>query len=137
MTGLKSHHVHPPTESTQHMKHLFLPVILAGFAVSAGQASAHAFLKTAVPAVGSTVQQPPSQVAIEFTEGVEPKFSTITVQDAAGAEVGIGDVHLQGGNTRLAVGLKPLPAGTYKVIWHATAVDTHKTEGNFTFTIKP
>jgi methionine-rich copper-binding protein CopC len=119
------------------MKHLRLLGALVGFALSAGPASAHAFLKTAVPGVGSTVQQPPNQVAIEFTEGVEPTFSTISVQDAAGAEVGTGEVHLQGGNTHLAIELKRLQAGTYKVIWHATAVDTHKTEGSFTFTVKP
>jgi methionine-rich copper-binding protein CopC len=111
-------------------------VLFAACAVlAAGPACAHAFLKTATPAVGSTVQQPPSQVVIDFTEGVEPKFSTITVQDAAGAEVGTGDAHLQGGNTHLALAVKTLPAGTYKVTWHATAVDTHKTEGSFTFTV--
>ena len=119
------------------MKLSLLSLTIAGFALCTGQASAHAFLKTASPAVGSTVQQPPTQVVIDFTEGIEPKFSTITVEDAAGAAVGAGDVKLQGDDTHLALGLKPLQAGTYKVIWHATAVDTHKTEGNFTFTVKP
>jgi methionine-rich copper-binding protein CopC len=33
------------------------------------------------------------------------------------------------------VALKPLRAGVYKVIWHATAVDTHKTDGSFNFTV--
>ncbi len=118
------------------MKPLRLLAAVAGLAVCAGAASAHAFLKTATPAVGSTVQQPPTQVVIEFTEGVEPNFSTITVQDAAGAEVEAGGVRLVGGNTHLAVGLKPLGVGSYKVVWHATAVDTHKTEGSFTFTVR-
>lgn len=98
-------------------------------------ASAHAFLKAASPAVGSAVAQAPSEVVIDFTEGVEPQFSTITVQDASGATVSAGGVHLAGGDTHLAVPLKPLQPGTYKVIWHATAVDTHKTEGNFSFTV--
>jgi methionine-rich copper-binding protein CopC len=108
----------------------------AGLALSAGQASAHAFLKTATPAVGSTVQQPPAEVVIDFTEGVEPTFSTITVQDASGTSVDAGGVHLQGGDTHLAVPLKPLKPGTYKVTWHATAVDTHKTQGSFSFTVQ-
>ncbi len=119
------------------MKSLVLIAVAAGSVLYAEGASAHAFLKAATPAVGSTVQQPPAQVVIDFTEGVEPNFSTITVQDALGAEVGTGTVHLEGGNTHLALGLKPLQAGTYRVVWHATAVDTHKTEGNFTFTVKP
>ena len=108
-----------------------------GCAICAGHASAHAFLKTAAPAVGSTVQAAPGKVVITFTEGVEPRFSTIAVQDASGARVDAGGVHLDGGNTRLAVGLRPLQPGTYKVIWHATAVDTHKTQGSYNFTVKP
>lgn len=103
----------------------------------AGQASAHAFLQTATPPVGSTVRQAPSQVLINFTEGVEPVFSTITVQNGSGQRVDSGGVHLEGGNTHLAVGLKPLGPGTYKVTWHATSVDTHKTSGTFSFTVSP
>jgi hypothetical protein len=37
----------------------------------------------------------------------------------------------------LSVKLKPLPPGVYAVEWHVTSVDTHKTEGHFTFTVKP
>ena len=109
---------------------------LAGFTLCAGAVSAHAFLETSVPPVGGTVQQPPAEVSIHFTEGVEPLFSTITVQDAAGARVDTGGVHLEGDDTHLAIGLKPLTAGTYKVIWHATATDTHKTQGSFSFTVQ-
>jgi methionine-rich copper-binding protein CopC len=104
--------------------------------LGAGPALAHAFLKSAAPAVGSEVATPPTEVAIDFTEGVEAKFSTIIVQDARGARVDTGAAHLVGGSeTRLAVALKPLTPGAYKVVWHATATDTHKTEGSFTFTV--
>lgn len=109
--------------------------LLAAPIVLVGPALAHAFLKTAAPAVGATVQQAPATVVIDFTEGVEPRFSTITVQDGSGARVDLGDVHLQGGNQHLAVGLKPLPPGLYKVTWTATAVDTHKTQGDYSFTV--
>ena len=34
------------------------------------------------------------------------------------------------------VKLKALPAGTYTVKWHALSVDTHTTEGDFTFQVK-
>ena len=34
------------------------------------------------------------------------------------------------------VKLKPLQAGTYTVKWHALSVDTHTTEGDFTFQVK-
>ena len=43
-------------------------------------ALAHAAqLQTSSPAADATVQTAPSEVAIEFTEGVEPKFSAIEV----------------------------------------------------------
>ncbi len=105
---------------------------------AAGPVSAHAFLKKASPAVGSTVPAAPAELTIEFTEGVEPDFSTIAVVDGGGARLDSGTVHLApGDDTHLAIGLKPLPPGTYKVTWHATATDTHKTEGSFSFTVGP
>jgi copper resistance protein C len=109
--------------------------LVTGLALWAVHASAHAFLTTASPAVGGTVSQPPTQVLINFTEGVEPRFSTITVQNAQGVRVETGKPHLVGGDTHLAVDLKPLPPGTYTVVWHATATDTHKTQGTFQFTV--
>jgi methionine-rich copper-binding protein CopC len=37
----------------------------------------------------------------------------------------------------LSVKLKTLAPGDYSVEWHVTSVDTHKTEGHFTFTVRP
>jgi hypothetical protein len=113
-------------------------LVAACLALPASQAGAHAFIKTATPAVGSTVAQSPPQVVIDFTEGVEPRFSSIAVQDAQGKTVATGAPHLVGGDTHLGLDIaSPLPPGTYTVVWHATATDTHKTEGKFTFTVQP
>ena len=110
--------------------------ILALIALLAGeQARAHAFLRDATPAVGSTVAQAPMELVIDFTEAVEPLFSTIAVTDRAGHRVDIGRPHLHGSPARLAVALRPLAAGTYMVTWHATATDTHTTQGSFNFTV--
>lgn len=112
--------------------HLILPAML----LAAAPAFAHAFLKNSSPPVGSTVPVPPKAVVIDFTEGVEPAFSTITVQNAHGQRVDEGHPHLVNADpTRLAVNLPQLPPGEYTVRWHATAVDTHKTEGSFRFTV--
>ena len=37
--------------------------------------------------------------------------------------------------TELQIGLKSLPPGTYTVSWHVVSVDTHPTEGTFTFEV--
>ena len=106
-------------------------------AFAAGPAFAHAHLRSAVPAVDSTVTTSPTSVAITFSEGVEPKFSTIEVDDPTRKRVDKQDTHTAPDDNKvLSVSVPNLPAGTYKVIWHATAVDTHKTEGTFTFTVK-
>jgi methionine-rich copper-binding protein CopC len=37
----------------------------------------------------------------------------------------------------LRVPVKALAAGRYTVKWHVLSVDTHTTEGNFTFNVEP
>ena len=116
---------------------LLLTAALAAAAIPLGHADAHAMLRNASPGVGSTGPAPKS-VVITFTEAVEPSFSTIWVQDAKGARVDAGPPHtLAGDGRRLEVPLKALTPGIYTVVWHATSVDTHKTEGRFTFTVVP
>ncbi|HUB13577.1 MAG TPA: copper resistance protein CopC [Acetobacteraceae bacterium] len=116
------------------LTHLILPAMLC----AASPAFAHAFLKNASPPVGSDVPVSPPTVTIIFTEGVEPAFSVIEVQNAQGQRVDKADPHLVNGEqTKLAVDLPKLPQGTYKVSWHVTSVDTHKTEGSFQFTVSP
>lgn len=119
----------------------FLAVLLASAVLSlpwSGTASAHAFLRRAVPLVGSTIPAAPATVTLEYTEALEPKFSTIVVQDAKGTRVDKGDVHAAPNDPkRLIVSLPSLPPGTYKVQWRVLSVDTHHTEGNFTFTVQP
>ena len=105
--------------------------------LAASSAFAHAHLKTAYPAANSSVRAP-AEVAIDFTEGLEPRFSAIEVQDKAGARVDSGEAHLAPSDSKhISIGLKPLPPGTYTVIWHTTSVDTHKTKGRYDFTVTP
>src|SRR5208283_4298649 len=99
-------------------------------------ASAHAFLREAVPAVGSTVQTAPQNLILLYTESVEPAFTTVTV--AAGAHFEAARPQPSADDPRqISVPLKPMTAGIYTVTWHATSVDTHKTEGHFSFTVAP
>jgi methionine-rich copper-binding protein CopC len=60
-------------------------------------------------------------------------FSSADVHDASGARVDQRRPQISG--TVMRVGLKPLPAGSYSVHWKVLSVDTHTTEGNFTFRV--
>jgi methionine-rich copper-binding protein CopC len=99
-------------------------------------AFAHAMLERASPPVGSEAASPPHEIALTFTEGVEPLFSSIEVRNAEGTVVTTGKPHLAAGNPRrLAIDLPALRGGKYTVIWHVTSEDTHKTEGSFQFSV--
>jgi len=102
----------------------------------AGAAYAHALLDRASPAVGSEVSSPPSMVTLTYTEPVEPLFSTVRVTNGSGARMDEGKPVAQDDGRVLSVKLKPLLPGSYSVEWHVTSVDTHKTKGHFTFTVK-
>ena len=113
------------------MRKSFLALSLFLMALAPAAARAHAFLDHASPLVGSTVAAAPHEVVMTFTQNLEPAFSTAQVTDSSGASVDQGKAQV-GGNT-MTIGLKALAPGSYKVHWHALSVDTHTTEGAFTF----
>lgn len=96
-------------------------------------AFAHAHLDHASPKVGSTVAAP-KEVVLWFTEAVEPKFSSIEVTNDKGEPVQAGKASRMGA-AALRVPVKPLGPGTYKVNWKVLSVDTHRSQGSFSFTV--
>jgi len=111
---------------------MFVLTITALLAVTADTAAkAHAFLDHAEPRVGSTIPAGPRELTLTYTQNLEPAFSQVQVSDASGRRVDLGRPSISGPVMR--VGLKPLTAGTYRVHWHVLSVDTHTTEGSFTF----
>lgn len=114
-----------------------LALSLTALAVSR-TANAHARLDHASPAVGSVVTPAPKEIALWFTEAIEPKFSTIEVRDAKGTAIQDGAASGVPGNiAQLRVPLKSLKPGTYRVKWRVLSVDTHRTQGDFTFRVGP
>ena len=113
--------------------------IAAALALSlaANSAFAHAQLEKATPGVGSTVASA-AELRLEFSEGVEPKFSGATLTGAGGA-VALGKPAVDPSDNKILIIKieKPLAAGVYTVNWHAVSVDTHHTQGSFEFTVKP
>jgi copper resistance protein C len=98
-----------------------------------GEAAAHAFLDHAEPRVGNKVTVPPREVTLWFTQKLEPAFSTVTVTNAAGERVDSGKARVSG--NQMSVSLRPGGPGTYHVNWRVLSVDTHTTDGNFTFQV--
>jgi len=101
--------------------------------LATGQASAHAMLDHAEPRVGNKVATAPREVTLWFTQKLETAFSTITVTNSAGERVDTGKTRVSG--SQMSVSLRPGGTGTYHVTWHVLSVDTHTTDGNFTFQV--
>ncbi len=61
----------------------------------------------------------------------------MTVTDKAGQRVDLDNAQVPPGQpAELQIGLKKLPRGTYTVRWRVVSVDTHNTEGHFTFDVR-
>lgn len=107
-----------------------VPLLLV---LAAGAAQAHAFLDHAEPRVGNKVSSPPREITLWFTQKLEPSFSSITVTNAAGERVDSGKARVSG--NQMSISLRAGGTGTYRVNWHVLSVDTHTTNGNFTFQV--
>jgi len=117
----------------------FLIVLSAAFwsalaIAGSGQIWAHAYPAVSVPNNGAILKEAPREVRIQFTEGVEPAFSRITVKAANGELVSQGKLRKLAEDT-IAIDLKPLRPGNYMVEWQALSVDTHVTDGVLRFTV--
>ena len=113
----------------------FAGLILLLLLFPTGNARAHALLDHAEPRVGNKVAAAPHEVTLWFTQKLESAFSTITVTNSAGERVDTGKTRVSG--NQMAVSLRSGGAGTYHVTWRVLSVDTHTTDGNFTFQVGP
>jgi copper resistance protein C len=114
------------------MRKLFPIAVFFLAALTSTGALAHAFLDHANPRVGSTVAAAPHELTLWFTQKLEPAFSTVEVMGPNGSSIG-GKAQVSGNTIR--VGIKAAGPGAYHVHWQALSVDTHKTQGSFSFTV--
>jgi copper resistance protein C len=121
------------------MQRTFLWSLLAAsaFCVLAATASAHALLARANPPVGASVKGPVTVLHLRFTERVEPSLCRLTVMDVAHHMIAVTDLASEGDARMLVARLPALAPGAYHVIWHVVSVDTHVTEGDYSFTVIP
>jgi len=77
-------------------------------------------------------------LTLDFSEGIEPKFSGIKLTGPADAIIQTGKVERNAQNEKqMIVPLESaLQPGAYTVEWHVVSVDGHKTQGNYHFTVK-
>jgi copper resistance protein C len=96
---------------------------------------AHSFPESESPAAGQTLTSSPSEIAVKFDAPIEKLFAKLDVlgPDTKNESVTKPEVSSDGYTLSVKVGtLKP---GEYKVQWAVTCVDTHHTQGSYTFTV--
>lgn len=112
-----------------------LVVVLAGLVgVPAGPAWAHVQLLSSTPAAGSTVEQAPHQIVLEFTDDLLDLSQDVIVTTPTGDRLTGLDVSVAGPRAIAALpdGLGP---GAYTVTWRVVSRDGHPIEGRFAFSI--
>jgi methionine-rich copper-binding protein CopC len=102
-------------------------------------AYAHPELRSAEPAAGAAMTTSPKQIRITFNENVIPQLSGVEVKDQTGKMIPTGKAATDPANKKLLIVPvnEQLPAGDYKVEWHAVSDDTHRVKGNYSFSVAP
>lgn len=97
-------------------------------------AAAHAWLQTATPGSGATVQTGPGEVRLTFGEAVVPQYARVAVVGPGGENLA-GAAHVAG--DVVTVRLRRTPRGSYTVRWRMVASDDgHASEGVYSFGVQ-
>ncbi|AFJ46819.1 copper homeostasis periplasmic binding protein CopC [Shimwellia blattae] len=115
----------------------FFTLLLSALMFSS-PAFAHAHLVQQSPSADAQLTAAPQEIRLTFSEGIEPGFSTITLNGPGKTPVSTGPLHKVADDNRSVVvtPAQPLPPGSYQVNWQVVSVDGHKTHGNYRFTLK-
>lgn len=96
---------------------------------------AHTHPMAMMPAADSTGSSPTS-VMIHFSGPLEPKFSLVTVTDATGHVVNKDASVVAADAKSISLAMPTLAPGVYSVNWVAVSVDSHRSQGEYKFTVK-
>src|SRR3981081_1463846 len=98
-------------------------------------ANAHPKLNSANPAADVAIKVSPSEIRLNFSEGVIAKFSGVEIKNETGKKIPTGAALTDPKDQKqLGVPLAaPLAAGRYTVTWHAVSEDTHRVKGEYSF----
>lgn len=121
--------------SAAFLKKILNTAALLTLMAGASAAFAHAHLEQSTPVADSTVSNV-KELRLVFTEGVEQAFTKVVLTHDQ-APVAVSSIKTEPANKKILIvtPAQPLPAGTYNVKWNAVSVDTHKSTGDYSFTV--
>ena len=98
-------------------------------------ALAHSFPEKETPSAGQKVASPPSEVVINFDAPIEKLFAKLEVTGTDGTNEAVGAPQISDDGIRMSVKVPALKPGDYTVKWAVVGIDTHHTQGSYTFTV--
>ncbi len=111
-------------------------VLICATLIAVPVALAHSHPVTMSPNKDSVVTAP-AQVSVVFSEALEPKFSSLELKDSTGAVVSKEASVVDPADAKhQTLKLPTLAPGVYTVHWITTALDGHRLEGSYNFTVK-
>ena len=121
--------------SAAFLKKILNASALVALMVGASTAFAHAHLEQATPAADSSASDV-KVLRLQFSEGVEQAFTKVAVSHD-GAPVALSSVKTEPADKKVLIVTpeQPLAAWQYEVKWDAVSVDTHKSKGEYSFTV--
>ncbi|HWN56965.1 MAG TPA: copper resistance CopC family protein [Methylomirabilota bacterium] len=120
------------------MTTLKMSISAAGIAIAmsiAGVASAHSFPESQTPSAGQKLASAPAEVTINFDAPIEKLFAKLEVTGADGRDEAAGAPQISDDGRHMSVKVASLKPGDYTVKWAVVGIDTHHTEGSYTFSI--
>ena len=120
------------------MTTLKMCISVAGIAIAmsiAGVASAHSFPESQTPSAGQKLASAPAEVTINFDAPIEKLFAKLEVTGADGKNEAAGAPQVSDDGRHMSVKVASLKPGDYTVKWAVVGIDTHHTEGSYTFSI--
>jgi len=120
------------------MTTLKMCISAAGIAIAmsiAIVASAHSFPESQTPSAGQRVSSSPAEVIINFDAPIEKLFAKLEVTGADGKNEAAGAPQISDDGRRMSVKVASLKPGDYMVKWAVVGIDTHHTQGSYTFSV--
>jgi copper resistance protein C len=118
------------------LKQIRLSILMLTLTMCAASVvSAHSFPEQEYPTAGQTLGAPPNEIRIRFDARIEKLFATLQVLDADGKDHALGPPQISSNRFELTSKIDALKPGEYTVKWAVVCVDTHHTEGSYSFKI--
>ena len=110
-------------------------IALTSIVSVAAAASAHSFPEQESPPAGSALSEPPAQVTIKYDAPIEKLFASLEVLNAAGQNEAVSKPEVSPDGWKLSVPVSKLAPGEYTVQWRVVCIDTHHTQGSYSFSV--